>query len=285
MAKTTRSSAANPRASWKGNLAFGLVTFPVQAFNALDRHHGDIHFHQLHAECHRRIHYQKVCPVHGEVTNDEIVSGYEYKKGHYVEIDPEELDALRTQAQRALTIDAFIDPGGVDPLYFDGRMYYLLPDGEASAEPYAVLAAAMDREERVGIGRVVFSGKDQLVLVRPLDGVLHMAMLNYESEIRPPGEIIPIPRPRGVGRQIKLAQTLIRHWKVDDFDFSRYEDRYREELQELITAKIEGREIVEPEVEEVPEVVNLIDALKKSLARGPGAAGRKRRPTRKRRSA
>src|SRR6187551_2979042 len=93
------------RASWKGNITFGLVSFPVQAINARDAAGSDIHFHQLHATCHRRIHYEKVCPVHGEISKDEIVSGYEFSKGKYVEVDPEELDSLRTQSERSLTID------------------------------------------------------------------------------------------------------------------------------------------------------------------------------------
>src|SRR5688572_12481894 len=118
MAKSKRKQAPRgPRASWKGNLSFGLVSFPVQAFNAINREGSDIHFHQLHAQCHRRIRYVKVCPEHGEVTQDEIVSGYEYKKNKYVEIDPEELDAVRTARERALTIDAFVEPDAVDPLY------------------------------------------------------------------------------------------------------------------------------------------------------------------------
>src|SRR5689334_474245 len=87
------------RASWRGNLSFGLVSFAVEAFNALNRQGSDIHFHQLHAKCHSRIHYEKVCPIHGQVSNDEIVSGYEYAKGKYVEIDPEELDKFRTESE------------------------------------------------------------------------------------------------------------------------------------------------------------------------------------------
>src|SRR5262245_26640317 len=157
---------AKHRASWKGHLAFGLVSFPVQAFNALNPEGSDIHFHQLHSVCHRRIHYQKVCPLHGEVPNDEIVSGYEYRKGKYVEVEADELDALRTRRERALAIDAFVDPQSVDPLYFDGRMYYLSPDGSAAEEPYHVLAEAMEREDRYGLGQVVFSGKEQVALVR-----------------------------------------------------------------------------------------------------------------------
>src|SRR2546430_17550298 len=107
MAKIKRKrarGASKSRASWKGQLTFGMVSFPVEAFNALDRQHGDIHFHQIHAACHSRIHHQKVCPLHGEVSNDEIVSGYEYKKGKYVEVEPEELEALRTESDRALKI-------------------------------------------------------------------------------------------------------------------------------------------------------------------------------------
>src|SRR3954469_8781084 len=107
MATKKKKSAKRPpkhRSSWKGHLTFGLVSFPVQAINAFEPGQSDIHFHQLHAECHRRIHYEKVCPVHGAVSNDEIVSGYEYAKGKYVEIDPEELDALRTKKERSLTI-------------------------------------------------------------------------------------------------------------------------------------------------------------------------------------
>src|SRR6266540_2068794 len=111
------------RASWKGSMTFGLVSFPVEAFNALDRQRGDIHFHQVHAECHSRIHHKKVCPIHGEVSNEEIVSGYEYKKGQYVEVESEEREAIRRESDPALKIDAFVSPETVDPLYYDGGMY------------------------------------------------------------------------------------------------------------------------------------------------------------------
>src|ERR1700722_5161320 len=117
------------RPSWRGMLRFGLVVFPVEAFNAHARGQGPIAFHQLHATCHSRIHYKKVCPIHGDVSNDEIVSGYEYCPGEYVEFEPEELDDLRSEKERALTIDAFIPPRDLDPIYFDGRMYFLAPAG------------------------------------------------------------------------------------------------------------------------------------------------------------
>jgi DNA end-binding protein Ku len=264
--KKKKPSAAKRRASWRGNLSFGLVSFPVQAFNARDPEHSDIHFHQLHATCHRRIKYEKVCPVHGAVDNSEIVSGYEYRPGKYVEVDPEELDALRTHTERSLTLDAFVKPEAVDPIYFDGRMYYLAPDGVAAEEPYAVIADAMEREDRFGVGQIVLSGKDQLACVRSLNGVLHLAMLNYDDEIRKPRDVVQLARTRESSRKVQLAQTLVRSWFTSHFDIAAYEDRYREKVQELLEAKIAGRQIVAPHEEEEPQVVNLMDALKKSLA-------------------
>jgi DNA end-binding protein Ku len=273
------------RASWRGQLAFGLVSFPVQAFNAHSREGSDIHFHQLHAACHRRIRYSKVCPVHGEIANDEIVSGYEVSKGKYIEVEPEEMDALRTTEERALTIDTFVEPDVIDPLYLDGRMYYLIPDGSAAEQPYAVMVQAMESEGKYAVGQVVFSGKDQIVLVRPLDGALHMAMLNYEAEIRDPADIATLPKPpRGTTREVKLAQSLIKSWTNKSFDFSAYEDRYREKVKDLLEAKAEGREIAQPEEAEEPaEVINLMEALKRSVAQAhAGGASRKKARRRKR---
>jgi DNA end-binding protein Ku len=284
MAKTKKPRAAVPRAraGWSGNVSFGLVTFPVQAFNAVNREQSDIHFHQLHKNCHRRIKYQKTCPVHGEVAKDEIVSGYEYEKDHYVEIEPEELAALRTDRERALTIDTFIEEGAIDPRYYDGRMYYLGPDGAAAEEPYAVIAHALEKERRCGIGTMVFSSKEQLALVRSVDGILHLAMLNYDEEIRQPEEAVgTIKAPSGLARKVQLAQTLIKSWTAKDFDFSAYDDPYRERVNELIQAKLEGRTFKVSQEETAPPVINLMDALKKSLARAPAAAkkgrGRKKR--------
>ena len=169
------------RASWRGQLRFGLVSFEVQAVNAEIKENAEVHFHLLHEPDHQRIHYAKVCPKHGEVPNDEIVEGYEYAKDKYVEFDKEELDVLRTEEEKALTIDAFVSSAEIDPIYFDGRMYYLLPTGANASEPYALLEAAMEKKNRWGIGQVVFSGREQLAIVRPLDGVLTMAMLSYDA--------------------------------------------------------------------------------------------------------
>lgn len=260
-----KGPVARPRASWRGMIRFGLVVFPVEAFNAHARDQAPLAFHQLHRACHSRIHYQKVCPIHGEVGNDEIVSGYEYMKGRYVELEPEELDQLRTEKERALTIDAFIAPEELDPIYLDGRMYFLSPADPEAKQPYAVLVQALESLDRWGVGEVVFSGRKQLVLVRPFEGALHMAMLNYASEIRRP-TVDQSARAAATDKNVKLAEVLIDNWTDSKFDLSRYTDQYEDDLRKLIDAKVHGRDIVVPEEEEEPATYNLMEALRKSLA-------------------
>ncbi len=162
---TKKKPAGGARPSWQGHLTFGLVSFAVEAINARDSKNSDIHFHQLHATCGRRIRYAKMCPVHGEVESDEIAMGYETSPGHYVEIDPDELDAVKTDQARTITIDAFVDSGTIDPIFFDGRMYYLLPSEEVAQVPYGVFVAAMERRQTLGIGEIILSGKQQLALL------------------------------------------------------------------------------------------------------------------------
>jgi DNA end-binding protein Ku len=249
-------------------LRFGLVSIPVEAFNAHSAEAGQITLHQLHSKCHSRIQYQKTCPIHGPVPNDEIVSGYEVSKGKYIEIDPEELGKLRSDAERALTVDTFVKRGEIDSIHFDGRMYYLSADGDSAREPYTVFLEALRRQDRWGVGQVVFSGKQQVVVVRPYQDALLMTMLNYDAEIRDPEQtIVPPVTVSGSDRKVKLAEQLIESWTDDSFDFSKYEDSHRKGLEALIQAKLEGREVVAPEAEEAPEVINLMDALKKSIGR------------------
>jgi DNA end-binding protein Ku len=268
------------RASWKGELRLGLVRFSVEAINAHSRAGGDVHFHQLHAQCHSRIEYHKVCPIHGEVDQDEIVMGYEYARGKYVEVDPDELDELRTSAERALTIEEFIPADELDPIYYDGRMYYLAPDGANDREPYHLLRQALETRGQMGIGQVVFSGKEQLAAVWPRGNVLVMAMLNYEPELRNAAAL-------GVGEDTKISSTnlhlakeLIASMESDSFDLAAYEDRYQNRVKELIAAKKKGEEVVTPPEEEEGDVINLMDALKRSLGEKQARRGRKR--TRKR---
>jgi DNA end-binding protein Ku len=176
---------------------------------------------------------------------------------------------VRTDRLRALSIDAFVEPEAIDPLYLDGRMYYLLPDGDVAAEPYALVLAAMQREDRWGIGQIVLSGKEQLALIRPLKGLLQMAMLNYDEELRPPEDFGDVRLPRPAARQLKLAQSLVRNWSTDKFDFTAYDDEYRQRVAEMIEAKVAGREIVASEEPEPPRVLDILEALKQSLGGRP----------------
>jgi len=264
------------RASWRGQLRFGLVSFEVQAVNAEIKENAEVHFHLLHEPDHERIHFARVCPKHGEVPNDEIVEGYEYAKGKYVEFEKEELDELRTEKERALTIDVFVSAADIDPVYFDGRMYYLIPSGTSSNEPYALLEAAMEKKGRWGVGQVVFSGREQLAVVRPLDGVLAMAMLNYDAEIRKPADVKKeFTRAHTTARKLHLAEQLIGEWQQRKFDFSGYKDRYRQKVKQAIDAKRRGEEPRAPEEEE-PEVINLMDALQRSVGAHGHSQGRRR---------
>ncbi len=274
--KTTR---AKWRASWKGELEFGLVRFTVEAINAHSRSGSDVHFHQLHAECHSRIEYQKVCPIHGEVEQSEIVLGYEYGRGKYVEVDPDELDEMRTQEERALTIEEFIIPSQLDQIFLDGRMYYLTPAEAQDREPYHLLRQALIKEERVGIGQVVFSGKEQLAAILPRDAILVMAMLNYSAELRKAEAVgVGAEAVRSSAKNLKLASDLVRSMTSRNFSIAKYEDRYRERVMALIDAKRKGKEVVSPPEEEEPEVINLMEALKRSVAKTGANGGRQHRP-------
>jgi DNA end-binding protein Ku len=271
------------RSSWKGYLKLSLVSVPVQAFNAVASSGGEIHFNQLHSECNSRIKYQKVCPIHGEVNKDEIVLGYEYAKGQYTIVDPDEIDKLRSENDRAIDIEEFIAPDTLDPMYLDGRNYYLVPDTPVGQKPYAVLQEAMAKRNRYGIARVVFSGKEQIVLVRPVDGLLMMSMLNYEAQVRKPDAFDDeVQTPKLTSQEVKLAEMLIDASTAKKFDFAKYHDLYTERLTELINAKVEGKDVVAPPADEEVPVINLMDALKKSLGKaGKPTAAKKAKPAKK----
>ena len=139
------------RPSWDGFLKVNLLAVPVKAYSAIVSGGGKIHFHLVHKKCNNRIRYKKTCPVHGEVRNDEIVSGYEIAKGQYVIVEPEDLNKLRTENDNAISIDVFIHPRELDPVYYSGRTYYLVPDGRVAQKPYSVLQEVMAAQERFGI--------------------------------------------------------------------------------------------------------------------------------------
>jgi DNA end-binding protein Ku len=254
------------RSIWKGSIRFSLVTVGVEAFPTAEPEKGEIRLHQLHDKCHSRIRYQKTCPIHGEVPNDEIVTGYEYEKDHYVIVDRDEAKKAQSD-DHSIEIDTFVSPDKIDPIFYDGRSYYLLPENVASRKPYAVLHDAMAKLERCGVATVVWHGKEQLLLVRPTDGLLTMTMLYFNSQIRSPESVEKeSSRVRVNAQELKLAQQLIQSSTTSKFDLAHYDDRFTDRLKELIEAKLEGHEVVEPPQtdEEVP-IINLMDALRKSV--------------------
>jgi DNA end-binding protein Ku len=270
------------RSSWKGYLKLSLVSVPVRGFTA-NVAASEIRLNQLHSECHSRIRYQKTCPIHGEVPKEEIVSGYEYSKGEYVVIEPEELSALRGERERAVTIDAVTSQHTIDPVYFTDKTYYLTPDGAIGQKPFALIQKCLADAELQAIGRVVLFGREELVVVRPVDRLLAMTSLKYESEVSHAEALREEVDEASLSQQeLKLTNTLLEAFERPDFSLADYKDHYVAELTKLIEAKVEGKEIVAPKAAEEPRVINLMDALKKSVAAAK-REGKEEKPARPRR--
>jgi len=264
-----------PRSSWKGYLKLSLVSVPVRGYSA-NVAAGEVRLHQLHTECHSRIRYQKTCPIHGEVPKDEIVSGYEYAKGEYVVIEPEEVARLRGERERAVTIEAVVSQHTIDPVYFTDKTYYLAPDGAVGQKPFALLQKCLADAELQAVGRVVLFGREELVLVRPVEHVLAMTALKYETEVSHANtldeELEKTPLSRD---ELTLTKRVLEAFEKPKFSMAAYKDHYVEELTKLIEAKVEGKELVSPPTAEIPRVINLMDALKTSAtaAKGNGSSG------------
>ncbi len=268
-----------PRSSWKGYLKLSLITVPVKAYTANNTDE-TIRLNQLHKDCHSRVRYQKICPEHGELKQTEIVSGYEYAKDQYVVIKPDELNRMRPEPDHAVRIDGFVAQDEIDPIYFAGRTYYFLPDGAAGGKAYALLHKGMVDANVVAIAKVVLSGREQLVEVRPIDGVLAMTVLNVEKTIKSVDEFAAeLPEQETTKEELALANTLIQASTLADFDYSKYEDDYAEKLNELIELKVEGKEIVQAPDHEEPKIINLMEALKASVAAAQSSSGRKMAPS------
>ena len=260
-------------ASWKGFLKLSLVSVPVKAYTATATG-SDITLHQLHAKTHTRIQYKKVAPEVGEVSPDEIVKGYEYAKGQYVIVDDDELDKLRTESDKSVRIDGFITPDELSSVYLGGRTYYLTPDGPVGQKPYSLLMKGMQDNKVSAIAEVVISQKEQAVLLRPIDGVLAMTVLIRKDEVKPASAFKDeIAETQLSEAEISLTDTLIKASMIKGFDYGKYRDVYKEKLTKLIQMKIEGKEVVQVRDPEEPKIINLMEALKRSVAEAQAASG------------
>jgi DNA end-binding protein Ku len=251
------------RPTWKGYLKISLVNIPIKVFPATDAG-ATLSFNQLHAECQTRIQQKRWCPnCQREVPNTDIVKGYEFEKGRYVLVNDEDIEKVRVDSTRVINLERFTDDTAIDPIYLE-RPYYLAPDGPVAKEAFAVIREGM--KGKAGIGKVALYGREYLVKVQPRERGLIMYTLRHANEIRSMDAIEELgDMPAKIKPdEVRLAQQVIGTFE-GDVDFQSYRDEYQIGLREIIDAKIEGREIVSPEVEAPPKVVNLMDALKKSL--------------------
>lgn len=254
------------RSLWKGFLRINLVSVPVKAYSATSSGGNDVRLNQLHAECNSRIKYKKTCPIHGEIPNDEIVSGYEYSKDQYVIINSDVVEKLRTEDEKAIRVDSFVPLDMIDALYLSGKSYYLVPDGPIGQKAYQVVYQGLVETGRAAIGHVVMHGKDQYVALRPVENLLTMETLNYAEQVTAPsafeGEIV---KAAIVPEELQLIKALIKASSKTKLDVSNFKDHYAEKLTQLIEAKVAGKEIVAPPAEEPAQVINLMEALQRSI--------------------
>lgn len=252
-----------PRPTWKGYLKVSLVNIPVKVFPATESA-ATLSFNQLHAECQTRIQQKRWCPnCEREVPNTELVKGYEFEKGRYVIVTDEDMQKVRVESTRVINLVQFADDTAIDPIYVD-RAYYLAPDGPMAAEAFAVMREGM--AGKAGIGKVALYGREYLVAVRPQKKGLVMYTLHHDAEIRSIDQIEDLNSvPAKVKpEEMKLAKQVIATFD-GDLNLKDYKDEYSEGLRQIIEAKIAGEDIVAPEVQEPPKVVDLMEALRRSL--------------------
>lgn len=263
-----------PRAYWSGNVRISLVTLPVRLYTATESTN-QLTLHKIHRPTGERVRYQNVVPDHGPVENEDIVKGYEYEKGRYITLEPEEIENLRIELKKTMEIIQFVETHEIDPIYFE-RPYFTVPDGELAEEGFLVIRDALRQTRKIGLGQVVLGGRERIVALRPCGRGMMLETLRYADEVRDADRYFDEIEQIDVDEdQVSLAKELIER-KIAPFDPSKFRDHYRTALKELIKAKVEEREPPEAEEREYAEnVVDLMDALKRSVAgsKRTGASG------------
>lgn len=252
-----------PKAVWTGHLKISLLTIPVRVYTAL--HEADkITFNQLHKDCHQRLKQHLVCPVHGTVEREHIVKGYAVEKDRFVVVESSELDAVKLETTHTIDLAQFIKPDELDPAYLDVP-YFIGPDGPVSMESFAVIREALHRTKRLGIGRVVLSGREKPVAIKPLGKGLFMTTLRYAAELRQPSAYFDdLAQPQLDPSQLALARQLIEN-KTAKFEPAAFTDRYQAALLDLIKAKLSGSPPIQVAAAPAGQIVNLMEALKQSV--------------------
>ena len=262
-----------PHSIGSGTISFGLVSIPVRMYTAASS--ASVSFNLLHAKCGSRIRQQTYCPVCNEVVErTALVKGYEVQKDEYVRFTEEELKALEGEASKVIDIAEFVPLGKVDPIYFE-KTYYLGPD-KGGEKAYRLLADAMAQTDRVALAKFVMRGKESLVLIRAAQGGLMLHTMYFADEVRDFGEIDKGREREDQGRASSSWPTrLVDELSHEEFAPEQYEDDYRQRVLAAVEQKVEGSEVTAagPEAQRA-QVIDLMDALKESLARRP-APGKK----------
>lgn len=265
--RSTRKGAVRP--TWEGHLRLSLVTCPVALYTATERT-ADVHFNLINPKTNNRIRMQAVDARTGDVVErSELVKGYAVAKNKYVLFDKDELDAVKLESTRTIDIEEFVDAAAIDRIYWD-QPYYLSPAGKTGIEAYAVIRAAMDRQNKVALGRLVLHQRERLCALEPRDGGILLTTLRAHDEVRSTDEVFDRNLPKPEARMLQIAEKIIEQQEAK-FDPTEFRDRYDDALHDLIARKAKGEKLVTSEKpEEEDKVVDLMEALKKSLDGGGG---------------
>jgi DNA end-binding protein Ku len=271
-----------PRAYWKGYLKLSLVSCPVALFPATTSRE-KISFHQLNKSTGNRIRYRKVDAETGdEVEAADIIKGYEVGKGEYIEVEPEELEAVALESKRTIEIEEFVPKQDIDELYL-ADPYYMVPDGEVGQQAFAVIREAIRKEGMVAIGKVVFTSREHIIALEPRDKGMLGITLRYPYEVRKPDEYFADIEDEKVPKDMLELASHIVDTKRGKFQPEKFEDEYEDALKELLRKKQKGEKIEQPKERTPSNVINLMDALRNSLkaegrpsAREPSARSAKK---------
>jgi DNA end-binding protein Ku len=251
------------RASWKGYLKLSLVSCPVKLFPATSASAGKISFNLLHKDTMNRVQMKYHDPELGEIDRADLVKGYQFEKDKYVVVTAEEFDEIEIESSKTVDIDGFVDAGDIDPIYFDST-YYLAPDGPIAEETFAVILEAMRKAKKVAVARIVIAGRERQVTIQPIEDGFRMTTLRSAKEIREPATALEPLKAKFAPDMLAMAGQIIAS-KEMDFDPEAFEDRYEEALLTLVKSKIAGGEPVITKAPERGNVVNLMDALRRSI--------------------
>ncbi|HEX3672820.1 MAG TPA: Ku protein [Rhizomicrobium sp.] len=251
------------RPSWQGHLRLSLVSCPVALYNATT-HKSDVSFHLLNPETNNRIRMIPTDPDTGPVERSDLVKGYEVSKNEYVVLTDEEINAVKLETTRTIDIERFVEADSIDRLYWNDP-YFLVPDGEEGAEAYGVIRDAMQAAGRIALGRVVMHTRERLLGIEPRDNGLVAYTLRTENEVVDSAKLFhDIPKSKPDRKMIEIAEKIIEQ-KEGPFDTSTFKDRYEGALRELVKRKQKGQKPVTAAPPEDTNVIDLMEALKKSL--------------------